>query len=554
MKKIIILTVLILMSALPVSAEVDVRQNLVNGSVKAEISIAGQSKEEYVPIVVVNPDKDYMSADLNTDGVAEDTFQMLKNIKTDDSGNYSYTYTVTDKSGTYTLLEGDKPSQEFTIMTSSTLSEIFNTVNNASNVSEVSEILNKYHNQLNVKWSEGCSFNINEVSSEILKRRQFVDVNAVIQAYKQDLAANIIGNSANAAKSESIMLSCYDVLNIEGSGVSDLYDSFGEKEKKELFGYISNKQIRGYSDFKKVFKEQTVLTALKNCLSYGNTKELLNKYQDIIVINWLNELNGVKDVSFVYKNITGKYYADSDALLTEVRKLVKEQQSNNSGSGNSNGGGGGGFVSTGGNTREGNTSVTPAEPMPTFTPNKDNEHELFIDLTGFEWAKESIYKLAENGVLNGMGNNRFAPEEPVTREQFTRAVILAFGFEGDGNIYFEDVNKNEWYYDTICIAYANDIIKGIDDTHFGIGEKLTREQMAVILCRAAEKKGFELNSDIEIAFPDYDAISEYAREAVSKLFGMGIINGFEDGSFQPQGICTRAQMAKVIYLITGEEK
>ena len=299
MKKIILLTVLILMSALPVSAEVDVRQNLVNGSVKAEISIAGQSKEEYVPIVVVNPDKDYMSADLNTDGVAEDTFQMLKNIKTDDSGNYSYTYTVTDKSGTYTLLEGDKPSQEFTIMTSSTLSEIFNTVNNASNVSEVSGILNKYHNQLNVKWSEGCSFNINEVSGEILKRRQFVDVNAVIQAYKQDLAANIIGNSANAAKSESIMLSCYDVLNIEGSGVSDLYDSFGEKEKKELFGYISNKQIRGYSDFKKVFKEQTVLTALKNCLSYGNTKELLNKYQDIIVINWLNELNGVKDVSFV---------------------------------------------------------------------------------------------------------------------------------------------------------------------------------------------------------------------------------------------------------------
>ena len=557
MKKIILLTVLILMSALPVSAEVDVRQNLVNGSVKAEISIAGQSKEEYVPIVVVNPDKDYISADLNMDGAAKDTFQMLKNIKTDENGNYSYSYTVTDKSGTYTLIEGNEQPQEFTIMTSAVLSEIFNTVNNASNVSEAAAVLNKYHNQLNVKWSEECSFNMNEISAGILKERPFADVNTIIQSYKRNLAANILGNKENSTKAESVLTQCCNILNIENSGIADIYNSFSDKEKKEFFGYIANAGISNYSNFEENFKEQAVLAALKNSISYGASKELLNEYQNIIKIDWSSELNGLKDVSAVYKGITGKYYANSNALLTDVRRLVKEQTNKNS-SANSGGGsgssGGGGFVSSGNNQREGGTTITPAEPVPTSIPEQNNENEIFTDLNGFDWAKESIYKLVEDGVLNGIGNNRFAPEDPVTREQFTRAVVLAFGFTGNGDVPFNDVDKNEWYYDTICTAYTNGIIQGIDDTHFGIGEKLTREQMAVILCRAAEKSGISFELERALTFTDTDKISGYASEAVNKLCNRGIINGFEDGSFRPREICTRAQMAKVICLVRDEKK
>lgn len=557
MKKIILLTALILVSALPVSAAVDVEQNLVNGSVEAKISITGKSKEEYVPIMVVNPNKDYISADLNMDGAAKDTFQMLKNIKTDENGNYSYSYTVTDKSGTYTLIEGNEQPQEFTIMTSAVLSEIFNTVNNASNVSEAAAVLNKYHNQLNVKWSEECSFNMNEISAGILKERPFADVNTIIQSYKRNLAANILGNKENSTKAESVLTQCCNILNIENSGIADIYNSFSDKEKKEFFGYIANAGISNYSNFEENFKEQAVLAALKNSISYGASKELLNEYQNIIKIDWSSELNGLKDVSAVYKGITGKYYANSNALLTDVRRLVKEQTNKNS-SANSGGGsgssGGGGFVSSGNNQREGGTTITPAEPVPTSIPEQNNENEIFTDLNGFDWAKESIYKLAEDGVLNGIGNNRFAPEDPVTREQFTRAVVLAFGFTGNGDIPFNDVDKNEWYYDTICTAYTNGIIQGIDDTHFGIGEKLTREQMAVILCRAAEKSGISFELERALTFTDTDKISGYASEAVNKLCNRGIINGFEDGSFRPREICTRAQMAKVICLVRDEKK
>ncbi len=557
MKKIILLTALILVSALPVSAAVDVEQNLINGSVEAKISITGKSKEEYVPIMVVNPNKDYISADLNMDGAAKDTFQMLKNIKTDENGNYSYSYTVTDKSGTYTLIEGNEQPQEFTIMTSAVLSEIFNTVNNASNVSEAAAVLNKYHNQLNVKWSEECSFNMNEISAGILKERPFADVNTIIQSYKRNLAANILGNKENSTKAESVLTQCCNILNIENSGIADIYNSFSDKEKKEFFGYIANAGISNYSNFEENFKEQAVLAALKNSISYGASKELLNEYQNIIKIDWSSELNGLKDVSAVYKGITGKYYANSNALLTDVRRLVKEQTNKNS-STNSGGGsgssGGGGFVGSGNNQREGGTTITPAEPVPTSIPEQNNENEIFTDLNGFNWAKESIYKLAEDGVLNGIGNNRFAPEAPVTREQFTRAVVLAFGFTGNGDVSFNDVDKNEWYYDTICTAYTNGIIQGIDDTHFGIGEKLTREQMAVILCRAAEKSGISFELERALTFTDTDKINGYASEAVNKLCNRGIINGFEDGSFRPREICTRAQMAKVICLVRDEKK
>ena len=557
MKKIILLTALILVSALPVSAAVDVEQNLINGSVEAKISITGKSEEEYVPIMVVNPNKDYISADLNMDGAAKDTFQMLKNIKTDENGNYSYSYTVTDKSGTYTLIEGNEQPQEFTIMTSAVLSEIFNTVNNASNVSEAAAVLNKYHNQLNVKWSEECSFNMNEIIAGILKERPFADVNTIIQSYKRNLAANILGNKENSTKAESVLTQCCNILNIENSGIADIYNSFSDKEKKEFFGYIANAGISNYSNFEENFKEQAVLAALKNSISYGASKELLNEYQNIIKIDWSSELNGLKDVSAVYKGITGKYYANSNALLTDVRRLVKEQTNKNS-STNSGGGsgssGGGGFVGSGNNQREGGTTITPAEPVPTSIPEQNNENEIFTDLNGFNWAKESIYKLAEDGVLNGIGNNRFAPEAPVTREQFTRAVVLAFGFTGNGDVSFNDVDKNEWYYDTICTAYTNGIIQGIDDTRFGIGEKLTREQMAVILCRAAEKSGISFELERALTFTDTDKINGYASEAVNKLCNRGIINGFEDGSFRPREICTRAQMAKVICLVRNEKK
>lgn len=557
MKKIILLTLLILTTALPVKAAVDVEQNFTDGKVEAKISISGHSSEEYIPIMVVNPNKDYTSVDLNINGAAADTFQMLTNLRTDENGNYSYSYTVTDKSGTYTLIEGDEQPQEFTIMTSAVLSEIFNTVNNASNVSEAAAVLNKYHNQLNVKWSEECSFNMNEISAGILKERPFADVNTIIQSYKRNLAANILGNKENSTKAESVLTQCCNILNIENSGIADIYNSFSDKEKKEFFGYIANAGISNYSNFEENFKEQAVLAALKNSISYGASKELLNEYQNIIKIDWSSELNGLKDVSAVYKGITGKYYANSNALLTDVRRLVKEQTNKNS-SANSGGGsgssGGGGFVSSGNNQREGGTTITPAEPVPTSIPEQNNENEIFTDLNGFDWAKESIYKLAEDGVLNGIGNNRFAPEDPVTREQFTRAVVLAFGFTGNGDVPFNDVDKNEWYYDTICTAYTNGIIQGIDDTHFGIGEELTREQMAVILCRAAEKSGISFATESNLTFIDTDKINGYASEAVNKLCNQGIINGFEDGSFRPQEICTRAQMAKVIYLVRGQEK
>ena len=76
----------------------------------------------------------------------------------------------------------------------------------------------------------------------------------------------------------------------------------------------------------------------------------------------------------------------------------------------------------------------------------------------------------------------------------------------------------------------------------------------MILCRAAEKSGISFELERALTFTDTDKINGYASEAVNKLCNRGIINGFEDGSFRPREICTRAQMAKVICLVRDEKK
>lgn len=175
----------------------------------------------------------------------------------------------------------------------------------------------------------------------------------------------------------------------------------------------------------------------------------------------------------------------------------------------------------------------------------------FTDITHVGWANEAIYGLCDSGVINGVGDRRFAPDDSVTREQLAKMIVGASKTEiKSGDTPFGDVDNSEWYAEFVKTAYDNDITKGISDTEFGVGESVTREDLAVMAYRAAQKVGklSDATGD-DNGFKDGESISDYAKEAVAALKSSGIINGDENGNFNPSNSCTRAEAAKIIYNI-----
>ena len=112
---------------------------------------------------------------------------------------------------------------------------------------------------------------------------------------------------------------------------------------------------------------------------------------------------------------------------------------------------------------------------------------------------------------------------------------------------FADVNADDWYYSVVAAAAANGIAQGIGGGLFNPDANISRQDMAVIIDRAAKLKGITFGADgTAMAFADADQIALYALEAVENMRIAGIINGNGDGTFAPQANATRAESAKMI--------
>ena len=125
-------------------------------------------------------------------------------------------------------------------------------------------------------------------------------------------------------------------------------------------------------------------------------------------------------------------------------------------------------------------------------------------------------------------------------------LVIAMGFEIiEGSTHFDDVTKGAWYESYINTAVVNNIVSGISETEFGVGEKITRQDMAVMISRA-----LKLEESKDEKFSDDADISDYAKSAVYAVKSAGIISGMGDNMFMPKSFATRAQAAQMIYLGT----
>lgn len=180
----------------------------------------------------------------------------------------------------------------------------------------------------------------------------------------------------------------------------------------------------------------------------------------------------------------------------------------------------------------------------------------FYDVAPHKWSADDIYALAADQILNGRSAGYFIPEDNITRAEFLTILAKITGIditENYGTEPFYDVNPGDWYYNVICWAYNCGLTQGNGNGSCTPIANITREEISAFIVRYI--KGFSttnLPTPKPLTFSDSYNVSAWARNDVSILSQIGIINGFPDGSFGPKQSATREQAAKMTNAMRNE--
>lgn len=174
----------------------------------------------------------------------------------------------------------------------------------------------------------------------------------------------------------------------------------------------------------------------------------------------------------------------------------------------------------------------------------------FSDTKG-HWAEEYISTLSDMGVIKGKGEDNFAPEDDITRAEFVTLLRRISQDATDFEEIFEDVPEGEWYSEAISWAYKNKITAGTDENKFSPNEKITREQAVVFIARFLGYKGVDVSAENTEEFADVNKISDWARTAVGIIRKLGIVSGKENNMFAPLDNATRAEVCKILVNMIG---
>ena len=188
-------------------------------------------------------------------------------------------------------------------------------------------------------------------------------------------------------------------------------------------------------------------------------------------------------------------------------------------------------------------------PAPTAIPSPDiaNADQVFPD-TANHWSKDYVGNAVSNGWFIGYENGRFEPDWGLTRQEMAVVLTRVLGRTGEAasapNADYADQSEiGAWAVGAVNLLSAEGILKGYEDGEFKPDKEITREEFATILMRLLEDR----NYTARLNFLDNDSIGEWAKTYVGQAANTGIVNGYEDKTFRPKNVVTRAEAAKMLY-------
>lgn len=382
------------------------------------------------------------------------------------------------------------------------------------------------------------------VTEKLLQSQPASNVDDVAAAFK-DPYLNFALNNLSKETAAKLLLEFYDSIDTKkGDVYQNIISKLSDSEKLTVFeNAISQKTANAANG--------EIVSLAYSCAVFGEFSKI-SYYSDVKPFIDTYNTEYFKIDTSIYDKVKNTYevdskvltqrssYTDFETFKAKYELWAKEQyDSENSSNGSTGGtGGGGGGKKTSSSSGGGGGVINPVK------------EEIFADLADFDWAKDHIMALYNKGVIDGIGDKKFAPEQTVTREQFVKiASALCTMPEAPSDAGFEDVVSGSWYEKYVNGAKAISLISGKDEKTFGVGENITRQDAAVVLFNAlkiSKPEAVEGISIDELGFADSDSISAYALYAVSVLNKLGVINGDNNGYFNPTANATRAEAAVMI--------
>ena len=174
--------------------------------------------------------------------------------------------------------------------------------------------------------------------------------------------------------------------------------------------------------------------------------------------------------------------------------------------------------------------------------------KIYRDVNPGDWFYDAVNYVTEKGLMNGVGNDLFAPQMDTSR-----AMIVTILWRLEHSPYvsesmtFQDVPGSQWYAEAIRWAAANGIVTGYNATAFGPNDKITREQMATILYRYSGYKGYDVSAQADLnAYVDAAMVGDWAKSGMAWANANGLISGMPGNRLEPQGSAVRCQTATIL--------
>ena len=347
----------------------------------------------------------------------------------------------------------------------------------------------------------------------------------------------------NAPKAEDVK-AAVEFYNDTYYGL-DLANEVFKNNTETVYGYMTGAPVADKDDAKDAFMYAVIRTDLEKT-NYSDVYNKVEKdYLDILGGIDEDDFEDVDDTDAFGRHVLGGI--EDAKTLKDIENLIdgyEETSGGGGGFGGGSGGGSGGGISlpAGGISMDSGIVADAKKPA--------EKTDLFKDLGTAHWAYGAVEYMLGKGAVKGYEDGTFNPAGGVTRAEFVKMAVKLFGIalaEGAEAPVFDDVAETDWFYADVTAAAASGLVMG-SGSSFNPNAKITRQEIAVILNRYIANAGKNLaKPNAPAVFTDGDDIANWAFESVVTLQQIGIIGGFEDGTFAPSKGATRAEAATMLY-------
>ncbi len=249
---------------------------------------------------------------------------------------------------------------------------------------------------------------------------------------------------------------------------------------------------------------------------------------------------GCRDTKLTAASTVVWYYTDDYTREEGAKKITAAPSA------------GGASLIIGGGTGNNAAATVPEEkPEPTAPEGVLEEEETTVpvsypDVAATDWFYEAVQYTGKIGLMQGTEAG-FLPEGAMSRAMLVTVLHRLDGEKSAGKSPFKDVPETAWYAGAVAWAAENGIVKGLSETVFAPDESVTREQMATIFYRYAAYKGYDMTPAADLSgFADAGSVSEWAQAQMAWANAVGLITGTDKMTLAPQDTATRAQTAAIL--------